>query len=58
MRVEPPQILVARGEQEVACMRRINGRFVPAEIPTALSKGFDAFFGTDWREGVVDAPRT
>jgi enediyne biosynthesis thioesterase len=28
--------LVARGEQEVACMRRQNGRAVPAPVPEAL----------------------
>jgi len=28
--------LVARGEQQVACMRREGGRLVPAQIPQAL----------------------
>jgi enediyne biosynthesis thioesterase len=35
--------LVARGEQEIACMRRQNGRLVPASVPAALQEALAAF---------------
>ncbi len=35
--------LVARGEQEVACVRREDGRVVPAPVPNALREALSAF---------------
>lgn len=35
--------LVARGEQEVACMRREDGRVVPAPVPPALREALRSF---------------
>lgn len=35
--------LVARGEQEVACMRREGGRVVPAPIPLVLREALRAY---------------
>jgi enediyne biosynthesis thioesterase len=35
--------LVARGEQEIACMRRTEGRMVPAAVPAALEEALAAF---------------
>lgn len=35
--------LVARGEQEVACMRREGGRVVPTAIPPALREALQAY---------------
>ena len=35
--------LVARGEQEIACMRRVEGRMVPAAVPAALEEALAAF---------------
>jgi enediyne core biosynthesis thioesterase len=40
------QELVARGEQEIACMRRHAGRLVPAPIPKSLREALDAFAET------------
>jgi enediyne biosynthesis thioesterase len=33
---EPTAELIARGEQQVACMRREGGKILPTPIPTAL----------------------
>lgn len=35
--------LIARGEQEVACMRREADRMVPAPVPSALSEAFKPY---------------
>ena len=35
--------LVARGEQQVACMRRDGPRLVPAPVPAALRRALAAF---------------
>jgi enediyne core biosynthesis thioesterase len=35
--------LVARGEQEIACMRRQDGSLAPAPIPAALQEALAAF---------------
>ena len=35
--------LVARGEQEIACMRRQGDRLVPAPVPAALQNALAAF---------------
>jgi enediyne core biosynthesis thioesterase len=35
--------LVARGEQEIACMLRQDGRMVPAPVPAALQEALAAF---------------
>lgn len=35
--------LVARGEQQVACMRRENGRVVPAPVPAQLRKALQPY---------------
>jgi enediyne core biosynthesis thioesterase len=35
--------LVARGEQEIACMRRQEGVLVPAPVPAALQEALAAF---------------
>jgi len=35
--------LVARGEQEIACMRRQGDRMVPAPVPAALQEALAAF---------------
>jgi acyl-CoA thioesterase FadM len=36
-------VLVARGEQQLACMRRDGGRTVPTAIPAALRDALRAF---------------
>ena len=41
------QELVARGEQQVACMRREAGRTVPAPIPAALREALRPYRTTD-----------
>jgi enediyne core biosynthesis thioesterase len=35
--------LAARGEQEIACMRRQDGRMVPAPVPASLQEALAAF---------------
>jgi enediyne biosynthesis thioesterase len=35
--------LVARGEQQIACMRRHNGQLVAAPVPESLRKALDQF---------------
>jgi enediyne core biosynthesis thioesterase len=41
---EGPRLeLVARGEQEIACMRRQGGGMVPAPLPAALENALAAF---------------
>jgi enediyne biosynthesis thioesterase len=37
------ETLVARGEQQVACMRRDGGRLVPAPVPAALRSALAAY---------------
>jgi len=37
--------LVARGEQQVACMRRGGGRLTPAQMPAALRDALRSFMG-------------
>ena len=37
--------LVARGEQQVACMKREAGRLVPAAIPSSLREALAAYSG-------------
>jgi enediyne biosynthesis thioesterase len=39
--------LVARGEQQVACMRRDGGAMVPAPIPAALREALRPFAGPE-----------
>jgi len=39
----PRPELVARGEQEIACMRRQGGGMVPAPLPAALENALAAF---------------
>jgi enediyne biosynthesis thioesterase len=39
--------LVARGEQQVACMRRDGGAMVPAPIPEALREALRPFAGPE-----------
>jgi enediyne core biosynthesis thioesterase len=41
-----PRRLVARGEQEVACMRRQGERLVPAPVPAALQDALAMFAQT------------
>jgi|ERR1051326_2104176 enediyne biosynthesis thioesterase len=38
-----PPVLVARGEQEIACMRRHGDRLVPVAIPAALQQALAPF---------------
>jgi enediyne core biosynthesis thioesterase len=38
-----PPALVARGEQEIACMRREGGRLIAAPVPAALQEALAAF---------------
>jgi enediyne core biosynthesis thioesterase len=38
-----PEVLVARGEQEVACMRRQGGRMVPTPVPAELLEALRPF---------------
>jgi enediyne biosynthesis thioesterase len=38
--------LVARGEQEVACMKREGQRLVPTSVPTSLKQALSAYAGT------------
>jgi enediyne core biosynthesis thioesterase len=35
--------LVARGEQEIACMRREGGRLIPAPVPPALREALRSY---------------
>jgi len=35
--------LVARGEQQIACLRREGGRLVPAPVPPALREALQPF---------------
>ncbi|MBV8075949.1 MAG: hypothetical protein JO284_06120 [Planctomycetaceae bacterium] len=37
--------LVARGEQQVACMRREGERLIPAQMPVALRDALQSFMG-------------
>lgn len=37
--------LIARGEQEIACLRRMNGAGVPTQIPPALARALLPFAG-------------
>jgi enediyne biosynthesis thioesterase len=37
--------LVARGEQEIACMRRREGKLLPAPIPETLRQALRAYAG-------------
>jgi enediyne biosynthesis thioesterase len=37
------EVLVARGEQQVACMRRGGGRLAPAPVPDALRQALRPF---------------
>lgn len=49
-RVAPPpggEELVARGEQQVACMRREGDRTVPAPVPAVLREALAPFAGTE-----------
>jgi enediyne biosynthesis thioesterase len=39
--------LVARGEQQIASMRRVENRFVPAPIPAALRDALRKYGGSD-----------
>lgn len=39
----PAEELVARGEQEIACLRREGERTVPTPIPEALRRGLERF---------------
>ena len=41
------QELVARGEQQIACMRRENGGTVPTPIPAALREALKPYRNTD-----------
>ena len=38
--------LVARGEQQVACMRRESGQLVAAPVPEALRRALEPYAGT------------
>lgn len=38
--------VVARGEQEIACMRRENGHVVPADVPDELREALRPFGGS------------
>ncbi len=38
--------LVARGEQQIACMRRESGRLVAAPVPDALRRALEPFGGS------------
>ncbi len=42
-RENQPRELVARGEQEIACMRRQGDRMVPAPVPKSLREGLAPF---------------
>jgi enediyne biosynthesis thioesterase len=35
--------LVARGEQQIACMRMAGGRLLPAAVPEALKRALEAY---------------
>jgi enediyne biosynthesis thioesterase len=37
--------LVARGEQQIACMRREGGRLVPVPVPAPLAEALEAYSG-------------
>jgi enediyne biosynthesis thioesterase len=39
----PEPVLVARGEQQIACMRRDEGRLSPAPVPACLRRALAGF---------------
>ena len=41
--------LVARGAQEVACLREVDGRHVPAAVPDALRAALQPYEPAGWR---------
>jgi enediyne biosynthesis thioesterase len=41
-----PEVLVARGEQQVACMRRQGTRMVPTPVPSELQEALRPFMHT------------
>jgi enediyne biosynthesis thioesterase len=45
-RENSPQELVARGEQEIACMRRQGDRLIPVAIPKSLREALAPFAET------------
>ena len=45
-RAEGREELVARGEQQVACMRRESGHLVATTVPEALRRALEPYAGT------------
>jgi len=42
-REAPESVLLARGEQQIACMRRTQGRLTPAPVPECLRRALASF---------------
>ena len=42
-RDEQEPVLVARGEQQIACMRRNEGRLTPTPVPECLQRALASF---------------